>query len=62
MLWEVVLDDPAQVRARKNMAEVVAGVTDQVALWLEAAQERDERLELEQDDELWDEGFDVGSY
>ncbi|KAJ2936140.1 hypothetical protein H1R20_g954, partial [Candolleomyces eurysporus] len=70
VLWEVVLDDPAQVRARKNMAEVAAGVSDQVSLWLEAAwhqyecPEQDDELTDEDfgfDDELRDEDFDVGS-
>ena len=60
MLWEVVYDDPAQIRARKNMAEVVAGVSGQLGLWLEAAREsyKDQRL---QHDELMDEDFDLGS-
>ncbi|RXW20524.1 hypothetical protein EST38_g5345 [Candolleomyces aberdarensis] len=56
VLWEVVLDDPAQVRARKNMAEVAAGVSDQLSFWLEAA--RHEYALPEQDDELRDEDFD----
>ena len=70
MLWEVVLDDPVQVRARKNMAEIAAGVSDQVSLWLEAARHKYECPEQEDelrdedfdfDDELRDSEFDLGS-
>jgi hypothetical protein len=60
VLWEVIYDDPAQIRARKNMAEVVAGVNGQLGLWLEAARENHARQQLELNDELRDEEFDVG--
>lgn len=45
MLWGVVLDGAVQVRARKNMAEVAARVSEQAVLWLEAARRQHEGSE-----------------
>ena len=37
MLWEGVRDDPAQVRARKFVVDMVSEVQKQLRLWTEAA-------------------------
>lgn len=37
VLWEGVRDDPAQVRARKFVVDMVSEVQNQLRLWTEAA-------------------------
>ncbi|EAU84723.2 hypothetical protein CC1G_00242 [Coprinopsis cinerea okayama7 len=51
VLWEGVRDDPAQVRARQHVVDVVSEVQTQVEMWLQAASLKKE-AELPVDDDV----------
>ena len=52
VLWEGVRDDPAQVRARKSVVDMVSEVQNQLCLWTKAAQLKKEHQDEDGDVEM----------
>ncbi|KAF6762688.1 hypothetical protein DFP72DRAFT_876603 [Ephemerocybe angulata] len=50
VLWEGLRDDPAQVRARKHVVDIVAEIQRQLAFWLAAAQTKKEQAQQQDED------------
>lgn len=61
VLWEGMREDPAQVRARKHVVDVVSEILKQLEFWMTAAQTKKEQDAVEKelqldDDEEEDDG------
>lgn len=52
VLWEGARDDPKQVRARKEVLDIVATILDQVRIWTDAEKlHRDSQVKSERSEE-----------